>query len=621
MKRNAVGLSLLLLCSLLGAPLRAAATDYAAERARILAEGAALAANTAGLSEPERFAAFVDLYLDYTLLEHPEMATYMGVEGDHGRWTDGSPEAVERREQTTLEALDLLRTIDRDKLDGDDRLDYDLLVEDFESTIEGQRFKSEYLQLSQMGGLHSNLTQMLTMMPAFDVDDFEARLARLRGVPKLVEDDIHWLREGLAEGVTPPKVTLRDVPDQFGALLVDDPLESPILAAFAKLPDTIPVAERERLRDEAVSIYREIVEPALTTYRDFVVDEYIPGCRESIAMSALPDGSAWYAYNVKQMTTTDLAPQAIHEIGLAEVARIRGEMDEVIETSGFEGTFEEFTRFLRTDPQFFFTEAEALLDEYRNIAKKADLEMVKLFGRLPRLPYGIVEIPEYMAKSQTTAYYNPGSLEAGRPGMYYANTWALDTRPKWEMEALTLHEAVPGHHHQIAIAQEIEDLPWFRRFGGYGAFVEGWGLYAESLGEEMGFYRDPYSKFGQLTYEMWRAVRLVVDTGMHSLGWTRQQAIDYFIANSAKTEHDIVVEIDRYIVWPGQALGYKIGELKIKELRELATEELGESFDLRAFHDAVLGNGALPLSVLEAQIRDWIEARKQPEVASPESRG
>jgi uncharacterized protein (DUF885 family) len=285
-------------------------------------------------------------------------------------------------------------------------------------------------------------------------------------------------------------------------------------------------------------------------------------------------------------------------------------METIIAEAGFEGGFHEFLDFLRTDPQFFYTDGEDLLAGYRDIAKRADAELPKLFGTLPRLPYGVVEVPEYAEKSQTTAYYQPGSAESGRSGSFYANTYDLPSRPKWEMEALTLHEAVPGHHLQIALAHELEDLPWYRRYGGEIAFTEGWGLYSESLGEAMGFYQDPYSKFGQLTYEMWRAIRLVVDTGMHALGWSRQDAIDFFKENAGKAEHDITVEVDRYIVWPGQALAYKIGELKIKELRALAEEELGESFDIRAFHDKLLGSGALPLSVLELHMKEWIETQK-----------
>jgi uncharacterized protein (DUF885 family) len=342
-----------------------------------------------------------------------------------------------------------------------------------------------------------------------------------------------------------------------------------------------------------------------------MLNDYLPGARDSIAISDLPDGQAWYAHNVKVRTTTDLTPKEIHAIGVSEVKRIRAEMDEVIKSSGFEGNFDEWCEYLRTDPQFYHTSAEELLRGYRDIAKRIDPELVKLFGHLPRNPYGIIPVPSYAEKSQTTAYYMSGSLAAGRPGYYFANTYALETRPKWEMEALTVHEAVPGHHLQISIAQELEDVPNFRKWGGYTAFVEGWGLYSESLGEELGLYQDPYSKFGQLTYEMWRAVRLVVDTGMHSLGWTREEAIDFFAANSSKSLHDITVEIDRYIVWPGQALAYKLGELKFKELRARATAELGDDFDIRAFHDACLENGALPLDVLDAHISDWIEEQKQ----------
>jgi len=321
-------------------------------------------------------------------------------------------------------------------------------------------------------------------------------------------------------------------------------------------------------------------------------------------MSDLPDGKAWYAFNVRTVTTTTLAPDQIHELGLSEVKRIRKEMDKVITQTGFKGSFAEFSKFLRADPKFYYTDADSLLQGYRDIAKRADPELARLFGKLPRLPYGVKAVPAYAEKSQTTAYYQPGSPKAGRPGWFYANTYALNTRPKWEMEALTMHEAVPGHHLQISLAQEMEDAPDFRKHGGYTAFVEGWGLYSESLGTEMGFYKDPYMKFGQLTYEIWRAIRLVVDTGMHSRGWSRQKAIDYFMEN-------VTVEVDRYIVWPGQALAYKIGELKYKELRAYASKELGDKFDVRQFHDQVLGNGALPMDVLELRLKEWVSNKKK----------
>jgi uncharacterized protein (DUF885 family) len=372
------------------------------------------------------------------------------------------------------------------------------------------------------------------------------------------------------------------------------------------MPASIDALQAERLRTRAQAAYSEQVAPAYEKLLAFLEDEYLPASRDSIALGDLPNGEAWYAHNVSNYTTTDLTPEEIHQIGLREVARIRAEMERIREQTGFDGDLPEFFEFLRTDPRFYHTTAEDLLREYRDIAKRADPELMKVFGHLPRTPYGVVAVPSYAEKSQTTAYYQRGSVMAGRPGYFYANTYALDTRPRWEMEALTLHEAVPGHHLQIAIMDELEDVPWYRRVGGYTAFIEGWGLYSESLGEEMGFYQDPYSKFGQLTYEMWRAIRLVVDTGMHHLGWSRQQAIDYFKENASKQEHDITVEIDRYIVWPGQALAYKIGELKIKELRAWATAELGGRFDVRAFHDTVLGSGAVPLDMLEANVKAWV---------------
>ena len=447
------------------------------------------------------------------------------------------------------------------------------------------------------------------MMPTAGVAQYENVLARLEGVPTLVDQTIVLMKEGLAAGLTPPRVTLRDVPQQVRNQIVDDPRESPLLRAFARFPDSITADDGERLRDRAVAAYAVHVAPAYQRLYEFLVETYIPAARESIAMRALPDGEAWYSWSVRQYTTTTLTPDQIHAIGLSEVERIRAGMDAAIAATGFVGSFHDFARFLRTDPRFSFEKPDELLAAYRDICKRADPELVRLFGRLPRLPYGVKPVPAYAEKSQTTAYYEPGSPAAGRPGYFFANTYDLPSRPRWEMEALALHEAVPGHHLQIALAQEMEDVPEFRRHGRFTAFVEGWGLYAESLGAEMGFYADPYALFGRLSYEMWRAIRLVVDTGMHWLGWSRQQAIDYFKDNSGKAEHDIIVEVDRYIVWPGQALAYKIGEMKIRELRARAARELGDAFDLRSFHDLVLGAGALPLDVLEDRVARWTEAQ------------
>jgi uncharacterized protein (DUF885 family) len=365
------------------------------------------------------------------------------------------------------------------------------------------------------------------------------------------------------------------------------------------------------LRAEAEKTITGAVFPAFEKLEQFFTNTYLPKARRTIGLSAMPGGKEWYRYNAKRSTTTELTPDEIHRIGQAEVKRIRAEMEKVMRDSGFKGNFEEFKKFLRSDEQFFYTQAEDLISGYREISKRADPELAKLFGKLPRLPYGVLPVPSYAEKSKTTAYYQPGAGAFGRAGYFFANTYDLGSRPKWEMEALTLHEAVPGHHLQIALAQEMTGVPDFRRHSYTTAFVEGWGLYAEKLGEEMGFYKDPYSKFGQLTYEMWRAVRLVVDTGMHSMGWSREQAIEFFKENAARAEHDIVVEVDRYIVWPGQALAYKIGELKIRELRAMAERELGAKFYVRAFHDEVLSQGAIPLKVLEGRISEWVGKVKQ----------
>jgi uncharacterized protein (DUF885 family) len=364
------------------------------------------------------------------------------------------------------------------------------------------------------------------------------------------------------------------------------------------------------LRLEATQALHEKVVPAFTKLHAFMTQTYLPAARESIGMSELPDGPAWYAYEARVETTTDLTPAQIHEIGLAEVKRIRGEMDAVIAQTGFKGNLAEFAKYIRSDPRFFYTNKDDLLNAYRVQAKLVDPELSRLFGKLPRLQYGVMAIPAYSEKSQTSAYYQPGSPEIGRPGYFNVNTYALNMRPKWEMEVLAFHESVPGHHLQISLAQEMDDMPEFRKHAGYTAFVEGWALYSEGLGSELGFYQDPYSKFGQLNFEVWRAIRLVVDTGLHSLHWTRQQAIDYFRENSAKTDQDITVEVDRYIVWPGQALAYKIGQLKIKELRAYAAQELGQKFDLREFHDHVLDGGARPLDVLDHRIRTWVAEKK-----------
>ena len=554
----------------------------------------------------------------FWMREYPEVATALGYPGHDARWTDYSPGAIEARAAYLRRSLDRLDTVNPGPLDASSRLDYDLYRQMLEAAVRGLDFHNDALPvrgviphnlrmpINQLEGIQQDIPRTLSLMPAASVQDYENIAARLEAVPDLVDQSIVLLRAGLDAGMTPPRVAIRDVPAQVAGLIVNDPMTSRMLAAFTRWPSGIAQADRDRLTARAVAAYTDRAVPAFRTLHEFLRDTYLPATREDIAASALPDGAALYTYNAQWHTTTNLTPQEIHDIGLAEVARIRAEMDQVMADAGFTGGFDAFIRFLRTDPRFYFDTADDLVTGYRDIAKRADPALAPLFGRLPRTPYGVVEMAPEIAPSQTTAFYEPGALGAGRAGHMHANTYMLSMRPRWEMEALTLHEAVPGHHLQIALAQEMEDLPAFRSHSSYTAFVEGWALYAELLGEDMGFYQDPYSKFGQLTYQMWRAVRLVVDTGMHALGWTRQQAIDYFAANAPKTEQDIIVEIDRYIVWPGQALGYKIGELKIRELRATAQGLLGDRFDIRAFHDEVLGQGAVPLDVLEARIDAWM---------------
>lgn len=558
-------------------------------------------------SESERLRKFFDLYWATQMRGAPELATYIGYPGLDDRLNDLSPESRALGRRISREVLAALSSIDRSRLTPAEQVHYDLALWQTERGMEAERFPMEYLQISQLAGIQQGKVMLLASMPARSVRDYENRLARLRAFPTAVDQTIALLRQGLEAGITPPKVTLRDVPGQVDNLLTSDPLKSPFLASFEEIPETIPAADRERLRNEAAWIFESEVAPALRKLRAFLTDTYVPGARETIAMSDLPDGKAWYTFLLRIYTTTELTPEQIHQIGLSEVRRIRKEMDELIASTGFAGSFEEFCNFLRTDPRFFHDKPEDMLAGYRDIAKRIDPELIRLFGRLPRLPYGVTAMPDHHSKSQTKAYYANGSLTAGRPGWFTVNTYDLKSRPKWEMEALTLHEAVPGHHLQYALVEELENLPDWRKWDVYPAFSEGWGLYAESLGSELGLYKDPYSKFGQLTYEMWRAIRLVVDTGLHTRGWTRQQAIDYAKANSARTEHEIVVEIDRYIVGPAGAVVYKIGELKIKELRAYAEKELGPKLDLRAFHDHLLSKGQLPLDLLEKSVKDWVE--------------
>jgi uncharacterized protein (DUF885 family) len=552
---------------------------------------------------------FFESEWNYDMEQSPARASSMGDRRWNDRWGDQSLEGIHKREEHANGALERLKKIDRAQLSAADQLNYDLFKKDLEQDIEGAKFRSYLMPINQRGGIQT-LDELGDRLRFETVKDFEDWVARLRAFPTLMDQTIALMKEGARAHVMWPKIVLNRVPAQIDKQLVGKPDESPFFKPFKKFPDAISAADRERLTKSAQDAIATGVLPSFQKLKKYFAEEYLPEAFDEVGVWKMPQGAEYYAYLARRHTTTDLTPQQIHEKGLSEVARIKAEMEAIMGKVGFKGTMPEFFTKLRTDPQFFYKTPEELLEAYRALAKQIDPNLVKVFKTLPRTSYGVLPIPDKIAPDTTTAYYNQPAADGSRAGTYFVNLYKPETRPKWEMMALSLHESVPGHHLQIALAQELGDIPKFRRYGFYTAFVEGWGLYSESLGQEMGMYDDPYSKFGQLTYEMWRAVRLVVDTGMHSMKWDRQKAIDYFMANAPKAENDIVNEIDRYISMPGQALAYKIGELKIKELRERARREIGDGFDVREFHDAVLLSGAVPLDVLEQNINRWIATKK-----------
>jgi uncharacterized protein (DUF885 family) len=457
--------------------------------------------------------------------------------------------------------------------------------------------------------VHLDIAEVMQLSPRSDDPARERLIARLNGAGTYVDQTIALMRGGLERGVTPPQAILKPVSGQIAAQIATDPDSTPIARLLlSDPPPDWPIDRRRRFASSVRQALVAVVMPAFRRLQEFFEREYLPRCRTTLGLTALPDGEAWYAHLIRRVTSTDLDARTIHDIGQKEVARLLEAMKSTLKKAGHDGDLASYFHELRTDPQYFFTDKDALLVTYRDLCKRIDMALPKLFRTLPRLPYGVLPVPSYSEKEQTTAYYQPGAGDAGRPGVFFANTYDLKSRPKWEMEALAAHEAVPGHHLQIALAQELADLPQFRRHGHHTAYVEGWGLYAESLGAELGLYRDPASAFGRLTYEMWRAVRLVIDTGLHAFGWTREQAVAYFERHAGKAGHDIAVEVDRYLAWPGQALAYKLGELKIQELRQRARQKLGARFDVRAFHDAVLLSGPVPLRFLEKRVGAWIDS-------------
>jgi uncharacterized protein (DUF885 family) len=559
--------------------------------------------------ECKRLDAFFAEEWERGLRENPESASFEGDHRYNDRWSDNSLEAIAASEAADREALARLKRFDRSKLGAADQLNYDTFLWLLEKTVQRQQFR-EYLQpISHQGGVQT-ADGIVEGLAFNEVRDYRDWLARMRALPELVDQSIALMRVGVKAGNVPPRVLMQRVPAQIAAQIVDDPTASPFYRPFAKFAAGVPESERAALQAEARKVIAERVVPAYRKLQTYFNDAYLPKTRTGTAVADLPNGKAYYDFLAGNYTTTDLSADAIHAIGLKEVARIRGEMEKVKTEAGFQGTLPEFFTFLRTDPRFFEKTPEALLAHYRAIAKRIDPELVKVFRTIPRQPYGVRPIPDTIAPDTTTAYYQQGASDGSRAGFYYVNLYKPDMRPTWEMMPLSLHEAVPGHHFQFARGLELPDAPMFRRTAYFVAYGEGWGLYAEQLGYDMGLYDDPYDRMGQLAYEMWRAVRLVVDTGMHAKGWSRDQAIAYFKDNAPKTDQDIVNEIDRYIGTPGQALAYKIGQLKISELRARAKQALGPKFDLRDFNDAVLETGSVPLETLERHIDAWIAARR-----------
>ena len=565
----------------------------------VCTSGAALADAT------EDFATLLDEHWEWRMTTSPVFASMLGDRRFNDQWGDNSLEGIEKEHQETREFLRRVYAIDKNALSVEDQLNHELFRRQLQENVDEYQFNDHLIPFEHRGGIQNpeNLTNQLRLVT---VEDFEDWLARVQQLDDRIDEQIKLAEEGRKRGIVAPKILMQRIPDQLALQVVEFASESPLFRAFEDMPDSIPAADRERLRAAATEALEDEVLPAYRKLNKYFNEKYLPAARNSIGLSALPNGNAWYEHLARSFTTTRMTPDDIHRLGLEEVKRIRGEMEKVIAEVGFEGSFQDFLVFLRTDPQFYYDNPDDLYEAYLATSKRIDPELVKLFGLLPRMPYGVKPIPDAVAPDTTTAYYSRPAADGSRAGTYWVNLYRPEVRPKYEIEVLSVHEAMPGHHLQIALQQELGNMPNFRRFLGFTAFVEGWGLYSERLGYDLGLYQDPYSRFGQLTYDMWRAVRLVVDTGMHYKGWTRQQAIDFFKDNAAKAEHDIVNEIDRYLLMPGQALAYKVGQLKILALRDRAQRQLGEDFDIRAFHDHLLGAGALPLDLLEQRMDAWL---------------
>ena len=556
------------------------------------------------VNENQKFVDYLDSDWEQTLINNPLFATYTGDKRFNDKINPNTIDQFNKVRSQDLESLKKLMAISEDKLDDDNKLNYKLKKFDLESDLNLSQFPIYYLRLNQRGGIQS-FYETGNRLVYQSKKDYEDWLNRLSQFSENIYTFIEINKEGLEKGYTQPKLVTRGVISQIDAIINSDIELNPYLKVFLEANEEyFSKDEKEKLINDAKQLIQKEINPAYESLNNFLKNKYLINSRESIGIKDIPDGKKYYEQLAKHYTTTDLTPEEIHDIGLKEIQRIRAEMEEIIDLVNWDGDFDSFLNYLRTSPRFYYDNPDDLFDAYLIMSKTIDPLLPKLFNVFPRAPYGVIPIPAESAPFTTTAYYN--SPSPGRPGYFYANLYKPDSRPKYEIPVLTVHEAVPGHHFQISLAQELENVPTFRKYQGITAFVEGWGLYSEELGEYINLYDDPYDKFGQLTYDMWRAIRLVVDTGMHYKDWTRDDAINLFIENSAKSILDIENEVDRYIAWPGQALAYKIGQLKILELRSKAEKELGEKYDIKDFHDEVLKRGSLPLDLLEYYINEWI---------------
>jgi len=561
--------------------------------------------NTIVISEDEIFEEYLVAQWDEDLKDSPIFASLLGDKRFNQDITPNDIEYYQNRISILEEKKQKLKAFDFNKLNSDNKLNYKLLNLNLDNSIEASTYPSYYMSLNQRGGVQSYYETGDRLLYSSKTD-YEDWLIRLSKYSDNINNTTNNLKEGLSKGYTQPKLVTRQVITQIDNLLNNDIDSHPYLKIFLSANDEYFINdEKNQLIDDAKELISNKIIPAYQELNEFLKNEYLPKSRDSIGLDGVPDGKKWYEYVARYHTTTTLTPDEIHEIGLSEVSRIRSEMEEIINDLKWDGDFKSFLNYLRTSPRFYYDNGEDLLNAYLIMAKKIDPLLPKIFKVFPRAPYGVIPIPDESAPFTTTAYYNGPAK--GRPGYFYANLYKPESRPKYEIPVLTVHEAVPGHHFQISLAQELENVPTFRRYLSFTAFVEGWGLYSEELGEFMGIYEDPYDKFGQLTYDMWRAIRLVVDTGMHYKGWSRDDAINLFLENTAKSQLDIENEVDRYIAWPGQALAYKIGQLKILELRLKSEKMLGDKYDIKDFHHEILKRGSVPLDILEDYINEWIE--------------